>query len=470
MAYDGRAGSQAVPLAVFWLLALWVIVVLVALVWGVDNAETTLGARARASLAADGYDIAVDFSGRDARLIGSVTQEGLAEEIEDSIDSITGVRSVNNEIIVDLPEAAPLRAPQLAFQLVGDVVSISGLIPDRETEQNLLKAIAAQYGEGNTVSALAVAGDVEAQPWLSRIEDVFVPLGKLRAGGFTADSAGMKVTGEVISDMAGQEMMDSLKLVLGDQLAVSADLTIAVLPPPTFSASGGGGAVILEGILPSQESVDRIGDAAKRLHPNSVVLNIMRTGDVAGPMWLESIEGLLDIAARLDPWTITIAEGTVSITGMGQDRDVVDAIDVLIAGVVGENLRVVTAVEVDPQAVAVELTKLLGGSATFESNGTVLSAEGSALLDMAIEVLRANPSVVLVVEGHTDNGGDATVNLELSQRRAEAVVAYLVDGGIDSDRLSAVGYGERQPIADNSTEAGRALNRRIEFVIREGDG
>jgi OOP family OmpA-OmpF porin len=470
VAYDRRAESQTVPLVIFWLLALWVLVVLVALVWGVDNAETTLRAAARASLAADGHDIAVDFSGRDTRLIGSVTQESLALEIEESIDSIVGVRSVNNEIIVDSPEVPPLRQPHLEFRLVGDVVSIRGLIPDEETEQSLLEAIVAQYGEGNIVAALTIAEDVEAHPWLSRIEDAFAPLQELRAGGFAADSDEMIVTGEVISDLAGQEMTDSLELVLGELLAVTTDLTIAVLPPPTFSASGDGGAVILEGILPSQESVDRIDDAAKDLHPDSVVFNIMRAGDVSGPMWLESIEGLLDIAARLDPWMMTIAEGTVSITGMGQDQDVVDALDVLITGVVGGNLVVVTEVEVDPRTVAVELTKLLEGNAIFESNSTVLSAEGLALLDMAIEVLRANPATVVVVEGHTDSEGNATVNLELSQQCAEAVVAYLVVGGIDPDRLSAVGYGEEQPIATNSTEVGRAQNRRIEFVIREGDG
>ena len=119
---------------------------------------------------------------------------------------------------------------------------------------------------------------------------------------------------------------------------------------------------------------------------------------------------------------------------------------------------------------ATQLTNLLEGNATFETNGTELTSDGIALLDSAIAILEANGSTVLIVEGHTDNEGDTELNKDLSQRRAEAVVAYLVAGGIDPGRLLAVGYGEEQPIADNSTEEGRAQNQRIEFVIQKGEG
>jgi OOP family OmpA-OmpF porin len=120
--------------------------------------------------------------------------------------------------------------------------------------------------------------------------------------------------------------------------------------------------------------------------------------------------------------------------------------------------------------VAQQLSELLRGEATFGPNNVALSDAGSALLDEAIEILAANPASNLIVEGHTDSQGDAAANLELSQRRAEAVVAYLVEGGIEADRLTAIGYGEERPIADNVSEVGRAQNRRIEFVVREGDG
>ena len=75
-------------------------------------------------------------------------------------------------------------------------------------------------------------------------------------------------------------------------------------------------------------------------------------------------------------------------------------------------------------------------------------------------------SLKLSVEGHTDDVGTEESNLILSENRAAAVVEAIVAGGIDKSRLSKAGYGESKPIADNSTEEGRAQNRRVELVKR----
>ncbi len=68
------------------------------------------------------------------------------------------------------------------------------------------------------------------------------------------------------------------------------------------------------------------------------------------------------------------------------------------------------------------------------------------------------------IEGSTDNKGTAKYNMGLSERRANSVMEYLVNAGIDQNRLSAVGYGFSKPIATNATDAGRALNRRVELT------
>ena len=73
----------------------------------------------------------------------------------------------------------------------------------------------------------------------------------------------------------------------------------------------------------------------------------------------------------------------------------------------------------------------------------------------------------IIVEGHTDNTGSAKLNLNLSRQRAEAVLKYLEERGVDKKRMKAVGYGLTKPIADNKTEEGRAKNRRVELVIKE---
>ena len=75
-------------------------------------------------------------------------------------------------------------------------------------------------------------------------------------------------------------------------------------------------------------------------------------------------------------------------------------------------------------------------------------------------------AVDIDVAGHTESVGAAESNLELSRRRAEAVVAFLKDAGVDVGRISSVGYGETKPIAPNDTADGRARNRRIEFSVK----
>lgn len=107
----------------------------------------------------------------------------------------------------------------------------------------------------------------------------------------------------------------------------------------------------------------------------------------------------------------------------------------------------------------------------FKLNRAVIENRSNALLDDVARVIIAHPEVTKVrIEGHTDNQGNDAYNKDLSQRRAEAVKAYLVKKGIVSDRLEAVGFGEEQPKADNSTKEGRATNRRVEFTLTGAAG
>ena len=81
-----------------------------------------------------------------------------------------------------------------------------------------------------------------------------------------------------------------------------------------------------------------------------------------------------------------------------------------------------------------------------------------------VGLMNDNPELKFEVQGHTDNTGNAAKNQTLSEQRAKAIVDKLVEMGISADRLSAVGKGQSSPLADNSTDEGRAKNRRVEFV------
>jgi len=86
-------------------------------------------------------------------------------------------------------------------------------------------------------------------------------------------------------------------------------------------------------------------------------------------------------------------------------------------------------------------------------------------LQKIVRFLKENPGLKVEVSGHTDNSGAETYNLQLSERRAQAVYNYLVANGIASERLRLRGYGAGKPIADNNTEEGKQKNRRIEFKL-----
>jgi len=102
----------------------------------------------------------------------------------------------------------------------------------------------------------------------------------------------------------------------------------------------------------------------------------------------------------------------------------------------------------------------------FDFDKAAIKPESRPALEDAARILNENPTIRVEIQGHTDNRGSDEYNVGLSERRAQAVVNYLVQNlGIVSGRLNTIGYGEFRPVADNETEAGRALNRRVEFVV-----
>lgn len=102
----------------------------------------------------------------------------------------------------------------------------------------------------------------------------------------------------------------------------------------------------------------------------------------------------------------------------------------------------------------------------FNTGSSQLLKKSFKPLDDVVKILNENPTLLLDVEGHTDNTGTADKNKALSEARANAVKAYLVSKGIDGNRLVAAGYGQDSPVGDNKTAAGRAQNRRSELKLR----
>jgi OOP family OmpA-OmpF porin len=107
----------------------------------------------------------------------------------------------------------------------------------------------------------------------------------------------------------------------------------------------------------------------------------------------------------------------------------------------------------------------------FDFDKSNIKAEFRPVLDEAAQILKDNPSIRVTIEGHTDSIGTDAYNQRLSQRRANSVKRYLVDRGVEADRLETVGRGEKEPVAPNTQDGrdnpeGRAMNRRAELKVQ----
>ena len=110
---------------------------------------------------------------------------------------------------------------------------------------------------------------------------------------------------------------------------------------------------------------------------------------------------------------------------------------------------------------------LTTGKINFDVGQATLSEGSLPLLDKIAATARRCRDARFEVAGHTDTSGDEQFNKKLSKNRAQTVVEYLYNQGLDKSQFTAVGYGHEQPISDNSTPDGRAQNRRIEFRLKD---
>lgn len=137
---------------------------------------------------------------------------------------------------------------------------------------------------------------------------------------------------------------------------------------------------------------------------------------------------------------------------------VIDAKDECPGTPAGVKVNAVGCPEVGEKLISLE-------GVNFDTNRATIRPDSRPILDNAVNVLNENSSVSVRVEGHTDSRGSDAYNQQLSQKRAESVVAYLVGAGIDASRLIPVGYGESAPVAPNDTSENMFRNRRVDLVV-----
>lgn len=218
----------------------------------------------------------------------------------------------------------------------------------------------------------------------------------------------------------------------------------AALAPAVAAARIEDGKLVLEGNLPDAGARDALVAAARAAHP------------------AESIVDRLVLDGRVGPLgTLTLRGDVASDAARGR---LVDGLRKSLAGI-----RIDDQLRVPPAAAQEERIRafLEGRHIEFALGSANLTPAGAAILDQLLPLVQGDATTRIEIQGYTDNTGDPVWNRQLSEARAAATRAYLVRKGVAAERLTARGYGDARPIADNASAEGRSRNRRIEFDVEE---
>lgn len=466
-----------------WLLVVLLILIGLASWWSIPRIERSRTTATEARLAEQGWsDVKVAFSGRDAQLTGSAPPGVDPAEIMGFVDGIWGVRRVSSDIAeggAALGGEAPAETltPARVFISVsapeddpsGQAILLSGTLPSSVVVEAAVAEAGEAFGQSKVTNRLEV-GPVEDAAWLTRIWQALAVL--VDAGQVDVNIGGSEavLSGTVVDDAAIANIEAAFGAVVAPELRVVNELSVSAVVDPLVVISVSDERVLLAGRAP-QDAIDIAVTRAADAFGSSMVTNDMFAGNVSDARWLAPLWRMMPLFTRAGSLEITVDGAVARLEGEVPSLELIDEIanDMnSLAAVAG--MAVINNLRFDAAAAAAacpaeDLNALLDEAVLFGSASDDLADEGRSDLDAVAALLLACEGVPVEVAGHTDSNGSASFNLDLSERRAQAVVDYLIEQGMDEDRLAAVGYGETQPIADNSTAEGRAQNRRIEFVV-----
>lgn len=260
-----------------------------------------------------------------------------------------------------------------------------------------------------------------------------------------------------------QEVADTIKSslvnVFGDDVANAATISVS----DKLAAN-----------LPVAEKLGDVLNVVKGV-PGSVASIVGQTVKVNAPDTGARDKLVTDLKGLLPDFTVEGDAGLDFSTLIGTGATMVDDVKDGAMDVVGAVDDSITAAQDALNGLTDNLTGEDFANAlnlqiiNFATDGNAIPEKNQAILNKAAEVMGKMPEAQLKVIGHTDDQGDDAYNQQLSEKRANAVKAYLVEQGVAAERIMVEGAGEATPIADNATEEGRFQNRRIEFqVIEDG--
>ena len=354
-----------------------------------------------------------------------------------------------------------------------------------EGRAQILRAAAAAGLDGKADCRIGLG--VPSATWPEAAERAIAALAELGGGSVTITDADMALVAVEGTDPAlFERVAGELEADLPDIFALE-----AVLPEtPEESEAGPAefvatlspeGTVQLRGRIAS-ETNRTIADSFARARFGSDAVYTAAVVDEDLPAeWQVRVLAGLEALAQLANGAVTVGPETLRVRGETGNPEASTEIAALLSekleGSSEFSIEVVYREALDPEAalptpeecVAMIEAMMEGRKINFEPGSATLDSEARLILDDIAEILRECGPMPLEIAGHTDSQGRESMNLELSQQRAEAVLVELRNRRVLTSSFVAQGYGESQPIADNGTEEGREANRRIEFSLITAD-
>jgi OOP family OmpA-OmpF porin len=450
-----------VPLALLWVAALW---------GTTQPLERELAARAGQALEGNVLDqTRLGVSGRDVTFAAAAfSREGRRSAVG-SIEAVPGVRLVIDETRL-VPEVKPF-----VWTIERDVVRV--MLGGNAR----LPAIKVRLNE----TARAVLGDVEIADHMGLargapgrfdaaaallIEQVV----KLKEARISLSDTAVKLSG-MARELGGREAIAAALKSLPPGYSVAANVIQA--PPYIFRANKDpvADSVTLTGNVPDDAAKADLVAAAGRKFFNEKVADQLKASIGAPAGFVAAVIPALEALSRVSTGSLVVSDREITVAG---DAFYAAAVTDIRAGLLShlpDGWRANIDIAVRPAAGPVDatvcqdlLTQLMARAAIrFAAGSAVIDRDSAGLLDRVVETAMRCPVAPIDVIGHTDADGEEPANQLLSERRAQAVIDYLVKAGLSDDRFTALGAGSLRPVASNATDEGKAQNRRIEFVVRE---
>jgi OOP family OmpA-OmpF porin len=350
--------------------------------------------------------------------------------------------------------------------------------PDAETVE-AVEALLAAMGARPDCRALGAAPDPD---WRRAAEAALTALDEAGAGRVRLE--GRRVT--FAAPASAGAVAARLSAALPGGFVLTVEGAAAPAPAPTAVAGGAAwlrlrvepGLVLLTGAAPDAGTRQAVlSYAVAAFGADRVHDGLALAASPSSEGWRGAALAGVDALAALDRGFLEVAGGRVMVTGATRAPLAAHAAQAALAPASARGWTVGSRVTVDlpgrlseallgPAACAARLSEIAAQDPIlFAPGDSAIEASSAGALDALAATLRRCEAGVVEVGGHTDSQGSAGYNLALSQARAEAVRAALIDRGAPPATLTARGYGPSEPIADNASEAGRALNRRIAFEV-----